>query len=312
MPELPETETIARDLNERVVGARIARVHVIREDVLRGATAATLGALSVGRVISRVWRRAKLIVIDLTSDAMRNVDHDTARTVSHNSVRTVPHNTANDTAINTTHDLAHIVVQPRFTGSLLIDDGTLPAELSEYLTVSFTLHDARTLHYRDVRRLGTVSWMSHDTFTTYSTALGPEPLGEDFSAHALRDTLGDSTRTIKAALMDQTRLAGVGNIYATESLWNAGIDPSRRVRDLRDDEWVELHTALQDILRASIAARGTSFRDYRDASGGRGGYVSALQAYGRDGKPCTRCGRKLIGTHVIDGRSTVFCATCQR
>lgn len=280
MPELPETETIARDLNAGVIGARIATVRVIREDVLRGATAATLGALTIGRTITRVWRRAKLIVLDLAADAA--------------------------------HDPAHIVVQPRFTGSLLIDDGTLPAELREYLTVSLSLHDGRTLHYRDVRRLGTLSWMSHHTFTVYSEALGPEPLGDAFTLYDLRDTLGESTRTIKAALMDQTRLAGVGNIYATESLWDAGIDPSRRVCDVARDEWELLHAALQRILGASIEARGTSFRDYRDASGGRGGYVSQLQAYGREGKPCPRCSHRLIGTHAIDGRNTVFCAVCQR
>ncbi len=288
MPELPETETIARDLNARVIGARIADVRVIRDDVLRGATATTLGALAAGRTITRVWRRAKLIVIDLSHEGANDLSHDR------------------------TNNPAHIVVQPRFTGSLLVDDGTLPAELSEYLTVSFVLHDARTLHYRDVRRLGTVSWMSQPTFASYSDSLGPEPLGDAFTPLMLQHTLGDSSRAIKAALMDQARLAGVGNIYATESLWEAGIDPSRSVRDLQTHEWHCLHTALQRILYASIEARGTSFRDYRDASGGRGGYVRALQAYGREGQSCTRCARRLIGTHAIDGRNTVFCATCQR
>ena len=277
MPELPETETIARDLNARIVGARIVGVSVLREDVLRGATAATLATRTVDREITRVWRRAKLIVLDLAAE-----------------------------------DLAHLVVQPRFTGALLVDDGTLPQGLADYLTVSFTLHDGRTLHYRDVRRLGTVAFMTHEVFSASSAALGPEPLDASFTARSLRDALGDSSRAIKAALMDQSRLAGVGNIYATECLWEAGIDPSRAVRSLAESEWSALHTSLQRILRASISLRGTSFRDYRDASGGRGGFVSELRAYGREGQPCVHCGRRLIATHAIDGRNTVFCATCQR
>ncbi len=278
MPELPETETIARDLNARVRDARIRDVQVAREDVLRGVTALELPLHVKGRHIRTVWRRAKLIVLDL---------------------------------FNADELAGHIVVQPRFTGGLLVDDGTLPAELREYLTVSFMLEDDRQLHYRDVRRLGTLAWMLPAQFDTYAGTLGPEPLGETFSSATLRESLGASTRAVKASLMDQTKLAGVGNIYATEALWDAGIDPSRETRSLSDAEWDVLHEALQRILTASIDARGTSFRDYRDASGGRGAYVSQLRAYGREGHPCGRCGRRLIGTHAIDGRNTVFCAGCQ-
>jgi len=278
MPELPETETIARDLHALVCEARIVGVQVWRADVLRGVDAPELASKVNGQRICRVWRRAKLIVLDLCG--------------------------ANALA-------GHIVVQPRFTGGLLVDDGALPAELRDYLTVSFTLEDSRQLHYRDVRRLGTLAWMLPARFDAYAGALGPEPLADAFSSHTLRESLGDSSRVLKAALMDQTKLAGVGNIYATEALWDAGIDPSRETRSLRDGEWDALHNALQRILTASIQARGTSFRDYRDASGGRGAYVNQLRAYGREGQPCVRCGRRLIGTHAIDGRNTVFCAGCQ-
>ena len=112
--------------------------------------------------------------------------------------------------------------------------------------------------------------------------------------------------------MDQRRLAGVGNIYANEALWHAAIDPSRGAQSLTPAERRRLLTALQQVLTASIAARGTSFRDYRDARGQRGEYVAQLAAYGRGGAPCRRCGTPLVGTHAIDGRSTVFCPACQR
>ncbi len=286
MPELPETETIARDLDAMVRDACIDAVTVHRADVLRGTSERELPAQLMGLRIARVWRRAKLIVLDLAGEAVGEGTGDAA--------------------------LTHLVVQPRFTGALLVDDGSLTPELREYLTVTLHLADGRALHYRDVRRLGTVSFMSAPRFAAYTGALGPEPLNDAFTADSLRIAFSGSSRAIKAALMDQARLAGVGNIYATEALWEAGIDPSRGTDRLAAAEWVALHAALQRILRASVQARGTSFRDYRDATGGRGSYVSALSAYGREGQPCERCGRRLIGTHAVDGRNTVFCASCQR
>jgi formamidopyrimidine-DNA glycosylase len=111
--------------------------------------------------------------------------------------------------------------------------------------------------------------------------------------------------------MDQRVVVGIGNISATEALWRAGIDPSREARSLSSVESAELHHAIVSVLSESIAARGTSFRDYRDAKGGKGSFVEKLAVYGRGGLPCLRCGGKLIATHAIDGRSTVFCARCQ-
>jgi formamidopyrimidine-DNA glycosylase len=112
--------------------------------------------------------------------------------------------------------------------------------------------------------------------------------------------------------MDQSRLAGVGNIYANEALWRAGVRPSRRAATLTAREREALHRELTAVLTEAVEARGTSFRDYRDAYGQRGGFASRLQAYGRGGEPCARCGRTLKSSHAIDGRATVWCAGCQR
>ena len=112
--------------------------------------------------------------------------------------------------------------------------------------------------------------------------------------------------------MDQGVLAGVGNIYANEVLWIAGIDPSRAARSISSDEVRRLHGALRHTLLASIAARGTTFRDYRDPSNRRGEFATQLKAYGRGGASCERCRASLVETHEIDGRSTVFCYRCQR
>lgn len=275
MPELPETETIARDLDREIAGRCIVGVRVTRADVLRLVDQKALAHRAVGAAIQHAWRRAKLVVLDLSTGD-------------------------------------HIVVQPRFTGALLIDAGTLPDAERHYTTVEFLLDDGRSLRYRDIRRLGTVSLMDREQFRAYSAELGAEPLDPAFTADHLSALVRGRRQAIKKVLMDQRVIAGVGNIYANEALWRARIDPSRAACTLTLSEVGALHGAMRDVLRESIAHRGTSFRDYRDASGARGGFVERLAVYGRAGAACPRCGRRLIGTHAIDGRMTVLCAHCQR
>jgi formamidopyrimidine-DNA glycosylase len=275
VPELPETETIARDLDRAVSGTTIVDVRVRRSDVLREVTSRRLRARVTGSQIRHTWRRAKLIVLDLSTDD-------------------------------------RIVVQPRFTGAMLIDDGTLSDNERRYSTVELVLDDGRSLHYRDIRRLGTVALMSTERFAKYSGGLGDEPLADDFTAEKLSVILRASRQAVKRVLMDQRRVVGVGNIYANEVLWRSCLDPSRSAATLSTREITRLYTELRDVLTKAVAARGTSFRDYRDASGERGSFAAQLQAYGREGEPCARCRRRLTSTHEIDGRSTVFCHGCQR
>jgi formamidopyrimidine-DNA glycosylase len=274
VPELPETETIARDLDRAITGRRIAAVDVTRPDVLREGSPVDLGERTTGRAFVRAWRRAKLVVLDLDS-------------------------------------ADRIVVQPRFTGALLLSRGPLPEHEAPYSTLRFALDDGRDLHYRDIRRLGTVALMSPARFAQYSATLGIEPLDPTFTASHLSGILRGSRQAVKKVLMDQRVLVGVGNIYANEACWRAGVDPSRAARSVTADEAVALHAGIVGVLNDSIAARGTSFRDYRDASGGRGDFERSLAVYGRGGEPCLRCGARLVETHAIDGRSTVLCARCQ-
>ena len=275
MPELPETETIARDLDREIAGRTVVAVRVRRSDVLREVGSRTLSKRMVGSRITRSWRRAKLVVLDLSSGD-------------------------------------RLVVQPRFTGALLIDAGDLPAREREYSTVEFVLDDGRSLHYRDIRRLGTVALMDAVRFSGYSAALGVEPLDRAFTADHLSGLLRGSRQAVKKVLMDQRAVVGIGNIYANEALWRARIDPSRAAKTLSAPEASALRASIVEVLTESIAHRGTSFRDYRDASGERGGFVERLAVYGRAGQPCPRCGRRLVGTHAIDGRMTVLCARCQK
>ena len=274
MPELPETETIARDLDSAIRGRQIKKVSVKKADVLREVTARTFAKRLRDTRIIRSWRRAKLVVLDLdTGD--------------------------------------RLVVQPRFTGALLIEDANLDAAQLSYSTMKLELDDGRALHYADVRRLGTVALMSSDRFDEYSAALGIEPLDRSFTDAHLSGVLRATTQPVKKVLMEQRKIAGIGNIYANEALWRARIDPSRPGTSVTLAEATVLRSSIVDVLSEAIEARGTSFRDYRDARGERGGFVEKLDAYGRGGLPCHRCGSKLIATHAIDGRATVMCVKCQ-
>lgn len=274
MPELPETETIARDLDGAIRGRKIKKVSVRKADVLREVSARSMAKRLHDATILRSWRRAKLVVIDLDSGD-------------------------------------RIVVQPRFTGALLIDDGTFTGSELDYSTLRLDLDDGRALHYADVRRLGTVALMDADRFEEYSGKLGIEPLDHAFTAEHLSAVLRATSQAIKKVLMEQRKIAGIGNIYANEALWRACIDPSRRAASVTLAEAKLLRDSIVAVLGEAIEARGTSFRDYRDARGKRGMFVDKLEAYGRGGLPCRRCGSKLVATHAIDGRATTMCVRCQ-
>lgn len=287
MPELPETETIARDLDAALQGACVESLAVLRRDVVRGPRLTTPDATRrLTQPIARVTRRAKSIVLEFAS-------------------------------------VSRLVVTPRFTGALLLRAasdsppngpaaavGSLPP--LPYSCVQLRLHDRRLLEYVDVRRLGTVELMPPDRFAAWDAALGPEPLDPALTSERFSGILRGSSRAVKTVLMDQKRLAGVGNIYANEALWHAGIRPTRRASAVTRAEAARLLDALRQILTASIALRGTTFRDFQDAYGGRGGYAKELKVYGRGGEACTTCGATLQETHKLEGRSTVWCRSCQR
>lgn len=276
MPELPETETMARDLHREIAGRTIQRVVMHRPDVLRESTPAAFARRLTGARIERCWRRAKLVVLDLSTGD-------------------------------------RVVVQPRFTGALLLDrDGDLPADERRFSTLELALGDHLALHYRDIRRLGTVTVMSITRWDEYAARLGPEPLDRSFTGPYLSALLRGSSQAVKKVLMDQRRVVGIGNIYANEALWRARIDPSRAARRVTPDESSQLVRAVRHVLAGAIAARGTTFRDFRDPAGGAGGYAARLAVYGRGGAPCPRCRARLVETHAIDGRSTVLCVRCQR
>jgi len=198
------------------------------------------------------------------------------------------------------------------TGSLIVYDRRLTAGERQYAVLRVAVGRGAQLVYRDVRRLGTIWLLDEVGWRAYTARIGPEPLERGFTVEAFAGRMAGSRQAIKKVLMDQRRLAGVGNIYANEALFRAGIDPSRRADRLEEEEVRALYRAVRKILRDAIAAQGTTVRDYRTGTGESGTYQQGLKVYDREGEPCVRCGSRLATTHLIDGRQTTFCWRCQR
>ncbi len=180
-----------------------------------------------------------------------------------------------------------------------------------FLRAWWQLDDGAVLELSDIRRFGRVACVPAGDYRSLPTlhALGPEPLGDEFTPQALHAALNASRRPIKTQLLSQRPVAGVGNIYADEALWAARVRPTDR--SITKPKAARLHTAIRDVLTEAIERRGTTLRDYRTLDGGYGENQHTLLVYGRAGLPCARCGRPLRKL-AFDGRTTVYCTTCQK
>jgi formamidopyrimidine-DNA glycosylase len=205
-----------------------------------------------------------------------------------------------------------VVFRLGMTGALLVYDQPLTPAERRYAVLRAALDDGGILVFRDVRRLGAIYLLDEAGWRSYTGRIGFEPLGADFDLAAFRGLLRSSTQAVKKVIMDQRKLAGVGNIYANEALFLARVDPSRPARRVTPDAAGRLYRAVRRVLTQAITGRGTTVRDYRTGTGDRGGFQFSLQVYGREGEPCVRCGTRLATTHAIDARATTFCWRCQK
>jgi len=281
MPELPEVETVARDLRGHVLGATIRDARVRWPGTLRRGDPESFADGVRGRRIEAVGRRAKELVLDLSGDAV-------------------------------------LTVHLKMTGQLFV----VPADAPEdpYVRLALVLADGREIRFRDVRKFGRVGLYERDASTgepvteTGGTAvfagIGPEPLEPDFTVRAFRRRLRARRSRLKPLLVDQSFIAGVGNIYADEALWAARLHPLRSAGTLRPADERRLYRELLRILAEAVERRGSSVDDYT-APDGDGAMQERLLVYQRTGAPCERCGRP-IRRIVLGARATHFCSWCQR
>ncbi len=271
MPELPEVETIRRDLTPLVLGRTIMEAWVSPDapKLVQLLPPDELCRALAGQRIDDLARRGKYLLFRLASGLVW-------------------------------------VVHLRMTGSLQQSTSGCPAD--PYLRARFRLDDGSWLCYRDLRKLGLI-WLVDDESTVVGK-LGPEPLGEEFGPQDLRRLLLRSA-PVKSVLLDQAAIAGIGNIYADEALFVAGINPRRAARGLSRQASDRLHAAIRQVLVEAMGNRGSSFRDYVDSAGQEGKHQLHVRVFRRTGQPCSECGTPIRRVKV-GGRSTHFCPRCQR
>lgn len=295
MPELPEVETIVRRLSEALPGRRIARAEILRANIVRGTPRRFARAIE-GRTVQRVHRRAKFIAAEL-DDGRVWVTH--LRMSGRYLV--VPGSRRNGRS----HERSR-------TGRAKVSDA---ADLPEYTRAVFTLDDGTRLLYIDARTLGGMELLSAEEWKERSAELGPEPLEADFTPEVLEARLATSRQPVKPFLLDQTKVAGIGNIYAVEALWRARVSPRRRARNVGPVRARRLHRAIVEVLEEALDRSGTSlgatYLDYTDGDGEPGAFYELLNVYDREGLPCPRCGT-FIRRIVQAQRSTYYCPGCQQ
>jgi len=273
VPELPEVETIRQELEPALVGKTIRSAEIRDQRLTRPDTAELLSGALRGEVVAGLGRRGKYLLLGFES----------GRT---------------------------LVIHLRMTGSFSYrrrGDITISHERARLV-----LDDGGELVYRDVRRFGTWQLLEPRELEEYLSArVGPEPLASDFTPGLLAGRLAGRRTALKAALLDQRTLAGLGNIYVDEALWAAHLHPATAAGSLSQQTITRLHGAIRETLALGIARRGSTLRDYALPSGESGLMQDEFRVYGREGEPCERCGTRIAKTRIA-GRGTWFCPRCQR
>jgi formamidopyrimidine-DNA glycosylase len=274
MPELPEVETVRASLEPKLVNRRLEQVEIFDPRLTRPFEPAGVAAELEGEKIAALERRGKYLVVRFQSSRV-------------------------------------LLIHLRMTGQLLHANGDSLPQDDPHRRAVVRLDDGSDVIYRDVRRFGTWLLVEPDELDPYlGERVGREPLARTFTARQLSDALQGRRAPIKAALLDQRRLAGIGNIYADEALWRARIHPLRPAGDLDDAEARALHRGIRAALKAGIARQGATLSTYRTPDGGKGRMQREFKIYGREGEPCERCGT-LIEKIRAAGRGTWYCPRCQ-
>jgi formamidopyrimidine-DNA glycosylase len=287
MPELPEVETVVRQLEPEVEGHRIARLEVLDPRWSRPLPPEQLGAEVSGSTIEQLGRRGKYILMGL----------DGGRT---------------------------LVMHLRMTGNLILREGEEVIDPSEgrrlyesersteerHLRARFVLDDGRELWFTDPRRFGEAFLIAGDRLEERFAKLGVEPFSPEFTPQALGEMAAGRTAPLKSFLLDQSKIAGVGNIYADEALFRAGLHPLSPAGSMKPEHLGALRDAVVAALEAGIDAGGSSIDDYRDARGEKGTMQDEFLVHTREGEDCPRCEGTIVRI-VVSGRSTYFCPVCQ-
>lgn len=274
MPELPEVETVRRIIGPQIVGRKILSVSVRSPQVIAYPDPAAFTKMLTGQMIQSMNRRGKFLTICFeTGD--------------------------------------RLILHLRMTGQLLVTPGDYPDEKHTHLTAE--LSDGRQIRYIDVRRFGRFWYLQNgeEDTVTGQKKLGPEPFSDLLTGTYLQEKLGKHSKAVKEALLDQSVVAGIGNIYADEILFAAGINPEQKCSELSGRTWNRLAEKIREIIAWGIEANTVTPEEYLAGKGKEYRNIPDLRVYGREGLPCVCCGKKIRRV-VIGGRSSCYCPVCQR
>jgi formamidopyrimidine-DNA glycosylase len=292
LPELPEVETVRRGLEQKVNNFIIKKVEVCRDTTVAFPTNKEEFVEGLQNSILYKWdRRGKYLIAQLKKVQNENLDF----------------------SLDKSQNNGFLVVHLRMTGYFkFIDNYTQPCK---HTRIRFFDRRNNELRYIDVRSFGQMWWIKEGLSTNKIIkglgSLGPEPFSKEFDENYLKKVISKKTKSIKAILLDQTIVAGIGNIYADESLYSAGISPFREARTINKNELIKLKESIITVLKKSIGSGGTTFSDFRDLEGENGNFGLQTNVYRRTGKKCRKCGN-LIERQKITGRSTHWCSKCQK
>ncbi|MHB9053236.1 MAG: bifunctional DNA-formamidopyrimidine glycosylase/DNA-(apurinic or apyrimidinic site) lyase [Thermoleophilia bacterium] len=274
LPELPEVETIRRQLAPYLSGKKIARAEVLDPLITSPADPGAFVRRLKGQTIESLWRRGKYLLLELESGQT-------------------------------------LVFHLRMTGRLTRTESPVPKSDKRHLRLILEFAGGSALTFHDTRRFGKAFILSTDEAPAYWKKLGPEPLESSFNNKYLAGVLDKRTRPIKSLLLDQSLIAGIGNIYADEALYRAGIHPERPAGEIGGEEARRLAKALKETLKKAIKLGGSSIDSYRDARGRSGSFQHTFRVHRREGEPCPGCGG-IVKKIKVGGRGTYFCPACQR
>lgn len=286
MPELPEVETIVNDLKEKIINKKIIKIDIRLQKIVKNKPNIFRSAL-LHKAFSQIIRRGKYIFFQINSSEK------------------------------------YLMIHLRMTGQLIYQKGNkliagghsdrkntlnLPNKQT-HLIIYF--QDGAQLFYNDQRQFGVVKIIDEIEFNLIDARQGVEPLSKDFTFKQFEKIIQNKKKNIKAFLLDQRLVTGIGNIYADEVLFDAGVNPHRKTNDLNQNERKKIYLSIKKIIKKAIKYRGTTFNDYRDAQGNQGNFLNKLKVYGRDGEKCLRCGNIILKTKLA-GRGTRYCKKCQK
>lgn len=286
MPELPEVETIRRGLERRILRKRIRNIEIGNQKIVKNDPREFISVLR-GNSFTKLGRRGKLLIVHLRSGQW------------------------------------YLLIHLKMTGQLIYQAGKtfvagghpiprLTADLPHKHThVIIEFIDGSKLFFNDLRKFGVMKVVDKTALDLILAAYGVEPLSQEFTWERFQQALGKRQASLKATLLNQALIAGLGNIYVDEVCWYARVRPNKRVARLTRAEKKRIFQNIPKVLREAIAHGGTTFNHFRDSDGEKGNYSDRLKAYGRAGKPCQRCGTTLVRTTVAQ-RGTVYCPVCQK